>query len=295
MQGRIADFSIPDIFQLVSSQGKSGSLAIRGDDRDVLFYFSDGMIVDVQPDRRDPSGMLGRILTDAGVITVEELRRGLSEQVKSGKKLGEHLIEKEKVSRESLVRFLNLQLKETVFDVLRLKDGEYRFEGFAFHPSGVMGDPVRPDVILMEGMQFLDEFPRYRDKFPAGDFRVTRKKGIKIDPAALAPEERIVWKALDFSDEPTRVFRRAYLTAFEGIKGLHALLDRGIIEVSVPDQLLGGDRRSAIKEELAQRRRVFMFRAAIWLAGGLFVALWVFQTLLSPDSAWLFSSWAGFF
>ncbi len=295
MQGRICDFSIPDIFQLVSSQGKSGSLAIRGDDRDILFYFSDGMIVDVQPDRRDPSGMLGCILTDAGVITIEELRRGLGDQIKSGKKLGEHLIEKEKISRESLVRFLNLQLKEAVFDVLKLKDGEYQFEGFAFRPSGVMGDPVRPDVIMMEGMQYLDEFPRYREKFPAGEFRVARKKGIKIDPAVLAPEERIVWKALDFSDEPTRVFRRAYLTAFEGIKGLHALLDRGIIDISIPDQLMAGDRRGALKEVLARRQRIAVIRGALWTAGGLVTALWLFQIMLSPDSAWLFSSWAGFF
>ena len=295
MQGKIADFGIPDIFQLVSSQGKSGSLAIRGDDRDALFYFSDGLIVDVQPDRREPAAMLGRMLTDAGVITSEELRRGLSEQLKSGKKLGEHLLEKDKISRESLVRFLNLQLKETVFDVLRLKDGEYRFEGYAFRPSGIMGDPVRPDVLMMEGMQYLDEFPRYRDKFPKGDFRVARKKGLKIDPSALAPEERIVWKALDFSDEPVRVFRHAYLTAFEGIKGLHSLLDRGLIEVSLPDRAQAGDRRGIIREELARRYRIAIIRAILWAAGGLAMGAWLFQALLSPESAWLFSSWSGFF
>ena len=47
MQGKISDFSIPEIFQLVSSQGKSGSLAISGNDRITIFLFSDGRIVDV--------------------------------------------------------------------------------------------------------------------------------------------------------------------------------------------------------------------------------------------------------
>ena len=69
MQGKISDFSIPDIFQLVSSQGKSGSLAVRGADFETVFLFSEGMIVDVQPDRRDPSGMLGTMLVDAGLLT----------------------------------------------------------------------------------------------------------------------------------------------------------------------------------------------------------------------------------
>jgi hypothetical protein len=295
MQGRIADFGIPDIFQLVSSQGKSGSLAIRGDERDALFYFADGMIVDVQPDRRDPSGMLGRMLTDAGIITVEELKRGLAEQLKSGKKLGEHLLEKDKVTRDTLIKFLNLQLKETVFDVLKLKDGEYRFEGYAVRPSAIMGDPVRPDVLMMEGMQFLDEYPRYREKFPGGDFRVTRKKGVKIDPSALAPEERIVWKAIDFSDEPSRIYRRALLTEFEGIKGLHSLLDRGLVEISVADESKGSDRRGAIKAELDRRYRIAVMRGVLWAAAGIATALWLFNIMLSPDTAWLFSSWAGFF
>ena len=39
MQGKITDFSIPDIFQLVSSQGKSGSLSISGNDRVTVFLF----------------------------------------------------------------------------------------------------------------------------------------------------------------------------------------------------------------------------------------------------------------
>lgn len=176
MQGKIADFGIPDIFQLVSSQAKSGSLAISGNGRVTIFLFSEGRIVDVQPDRRESRSLLGTMLRDAGILTDSDLRRILASQGAGGKKIGELLVEKGKVSKEVLGRYLVLQIKECLFDVLTFSEGEYRFEGFAVRPAAWGGEPVRPDVLLMEGMQYLDEYPRYRGIFPPGDFLVTRKK-----------------------------------------------------------------------------------------------------------------------
>src|SRR5512143_1826466 len=220
MQGKIADFGIPDIFQLVASQGKSGSLAITGKDRVTTFFFSGGKIVDVQPDRRDSKSLLGTMLRDAGHLTDSELRRTLSEQGNGGKKIGEILVEKGRVSREVLARYLVLQVKECLFDVLTFREGEYRFEVAPVRPAEWGGDPIRPDVLLMEGMQFLDEYQRYRGIFPSGGYRIARKGKERVDPAALSEEERALWKSLDFSEDPDRVYRKACLTGFEGTKAL---------------------------------------------------------------------------
>jgi len=112
MQGKIADFSIPDIFQLVSSQGKSGSLTISGNDQSTVFLFLDGRIVDVQPDRRDSRSLLGTMLRDAGYLTDGELKRFLlARGTGAGKKLGEILVERGKVPKEIISRYLALQIK----------------------------------------------------------------------------------------------------------------------------------------------------------------------------------------
>lgn len=94
MQGKLSDFSLPEIFQLVANQGKSGALMIRGEERETVFIFSEGKIAEVQPDRRSRSEMLGTMLVDAGVLTDEELARILVEQEKTGKKLGELLVDR---------------------------------------------------------------------------------------------------------------------------------------------------------------------------------------------------------
>ena len=296
MQGKISDFSIPDIFQLVASQGKSGALYIRGDDRETVFLFADGLIVDVRTDKREPSGMLGSMLVDAGLLTREELRRILAGQERGGKKLGEFLVGKRVISGETLAKYLTLQIRESLFETLRLKEGEYEFEGFAVRAPTWMKFPVRADVLMMEGMQFLDEAPRYRAKFPPGEFRVFRKRGAKIDEDALPAEERAVWNAIEFSDVPLRIFRKACVTWVEGIKGLWLLMDRGLIDVGVVEvEEVQADPGRAVRKDIARARVLGVVRALLWASAAVVAAGWIYFILLSPRATGAFTGWAGFF
>ncbi len=296
MQGKISDFSIPEIFQLVANQGKSGSLSIRGGDRETVFIFADGGIIEVQPDRRAQSDMLGNMLVDAGYLTEEELRRMLADQRKAGKKLGELLVDNGTVSMEALSRYLHLQVKESVFEILTLKEGDYRFEGFAVRLPPWMKSPIRADILMMEGMQFLDEAPRFRAKLPAGDFRVLRKGNAKVDVAAFSPEERVAWDAIEFSDVPRRIFRKACITWLEGIKGLCLLMDRGLIDVTVAEtEEVRIDPGRAAREEIARARILGWFRAALWASAAVVVGGWIYVILLSPMATGAFTGWAGFF
>ncbi|HEY6072214.1 MAG TPA: DUF4388 domain-containing protein [Anaerolineales bacterium] len=294
MQGKLGDFGIPDIFQLISSQGKSGSLAIRGDERETVFLFSEGLIVDVQTDRREPSGMLGTMLVDAGLITGQQLRKMLATQEKGGKKLGEALVERDMISGETLARYLSLQIKESLFEALRHREGDYRFESFAVRPPVWMTTPVRADVLMLEGMQYLDEYPIYRAKFPDGDFLAVRRAGEKVDVSVLSEEERRVWKGLEFSSEPRRVFRKVGLTWFEGIKGLWSLSDRGLVEISAPREEQH-DPEAAFLEEKARIRNIGYLRAAAWFAVSVPLAAWIYAKLLSPAATGAFSMWVKFF
>jgi len=296
VQGKISDFSIPEIFQLVANQGKSGSLTIRGGDRETVFIFAEGGIIEVQPDQRAQGDLLGNMLVDAGFLTEEELRRILAEQEKAGKKLGELLVEKGKVSMETLARYLHLQVKEGVFETLTLKEGDYRFEGFAVRLPPWMKSSIRADVLMMEGMQFLDESPRYRGKFPAGEFRVFQKRDEKVDPMALPPEERAVWDAIEFSDDPRRIFRKACVTWLEGIKGLWLLMDRGLIQVTVAEtEEVRKDPELGLREEIARARILGWLRAALWASAAVVAAGWIYVILLSPAATAAFTGWAGFF
>ena len=147
----------------------------------------------------------------------------------------------------------------------------------------------------MEGMQFLDEYSRYRGIFPPGDFLVTRKKGERVDPYAFSEVERVLWKSLDFSDDPDRVYRKACLTGFEGIKGLAALLQRGLIEVAAKKAGALVDPGKRLRDEIAVRRRFDTIRMAVWGAAVAAAAVWIYRGLLARESFRVFAAWVDFF
>ena len=297
MQGAIADFSVPDIFQLISSQGKSGALTISCEDRATDFFFSEGRIVDVQPIQpgREHRSLLGVMFRDAGYITDGELKRVLEARGRGGgKKIGEILVDRGMVPKEVVSRYLVLQIKECLFDVLTFKEGTYKFEGFAVRPAAWAGEPIRPDVLMMEGMQFLDEYPIYRQKFPPGNYRVHRRKGERVDPYSFSELERLIWKALEFSDEPDRVFRKACLTGFEGIKAFSALNERGLIDIESA-AVTETDTVHRIREQLLFSRRLAWGKALLWAGAAVVVLLWIRKMFLSPAASEMFSGWAGFF
>jgi len=294
VKGKISDFSIPEIFQLVASQGKSGSLTIRGDERETIFFFADGMIVDVQPDRhRARHSLLGNMLVAAGYLTAQELPRILDLQNREGKKIGEILVEKGKITPEKLAKYLYLQVKESIYYSLRIEEGEYRFEVFAVRPPVWMASSLRADVLLMEGMQFLDEYPQLRGKFPSGKFQVARKRGVRIDPLALPEEERTVWNVVDYSPDPYRVFRKACLSWYEGLRALWGLWDRGLVEISGLEEERP-DARDVIRLSMSRKYAIGCGRAVIWTVTAVVAGSWVYTVLLSPSVTRVLAGWANF-
>ena len=203
-------------------------------------------------------------------------------------------MEKGKISREALAQYLNLQVKDSLYFSLRIKEGDYRFEVFAVRPPAWMATPISGDRLLMEGMQFLDEYALIREKFPPERFKVVRKWGVKIDPMALPPQEREVWGGIYFSSDPYQVFRKACLTWHEGLKALWGLWDRGLVEISPVDSETQDSGR-AVREDIARRFSIGCVRAAIWGLAAIVAGFWVYRILLSPPASHLLAGWAEFY
>jgi len=143
-------------------------------------------------------------------------------------------------------------------------------------------------------MQFMDEYPVLRQKFPPGDFRVLRKKEEDVDSDLFSGPEYILWKALAFSNEPARVFRKACMTVFEGIKLLSEFHDRGLIWIESAVES-DEDTVAPVYEKKRSLKWQSVIKAAL-LAGVLAaVLLWAAKLFLSSEESQFFRSWMGFF
>ena len=82
---------------------------------------------------------------------------------------------------------------------------------------------------------------------------------------------------------------------FEGIKGLAALLQRGLIDVYTAEPGEHVDSGRKLRDEIALRRRFDAFRMALWGAAVAAAAAWVYRGLLSQGAFRTFADWVDFF
>jgi len=170
LEGTIKDFGLPDIFQLIGLQRKTGMLALNNGLESVTVAFENGMVVMADSSARRLEDRLGNVLVKQGKLTRERLDEALSVQKQTLQRLGHVLASTSAITGKDLRDALQIQISQIVFRVFRWRDGRYQFtpsdsvdydrENFA---------PMSTDFILMEGIRMVDEWPIIEKKIPSFD------------------------------------------------------------------------------------------------------------------------------
>ena len=90
LQGTIKDFGLPDIFQLIGLQRKTGILTLSNDrDKEtVTVTFENGMVVMADSSGRRLEDRLGNVLVKQGKLSRERLEEALGVQKQTLQRLG---------------------------------------------------------------------------------------------------------------------------------------------------------------------------------------------------------------
>ena len=127
LQGTLQDFTLPDVFSLLALTKKTGALTVTADGKDGRVFFRDGLICLALSDaKRVP---LAARLVSAGLLDEEQVRQII--QQNSGSSLGvtEALVTSGHVEDRVLVALLREQIVDAVFELMRLDDGSFNFDG----------------------------------------------------------------------------------------------------------------------------------------------------------------------
>ncbi len=256
LQGTLKDFSLADIFQLISIQKKTGILSLTRDDQEIDVFFQDGMIVGAESKKAKADYLLGKLLVRIGAITQEELDIALEIQKNTMKRLGQILIEKNFISQEDLKEALKKRVLEIVYSVFRWRRGSYHFKPLtSVDYDRENFEPLSTESVLMEGLRMIDEWPVIEKKLNKPDivFRKTGKvaplKKNEVDAflveddfleekkADLPYEMEYVLGLVDGLSSVSEIVEKSKLIEFYTYRALYDLLEQGYIEptvISVP-------------------------------------------------------------
>jgi hypothetical protein len=137
LKGDLTSFSLHAILKTLAVEKKSGILQLgRGRARRAI-CFKEGNVVAATGNRKF---QLGQILFDEGLISREKLEDALNKANKSGKRIGEMLLQKGYVNQSILKGLIQHQIQKVVHALSHWKEGhfEYRDCSVEFDDRGII-------------------------------------------------------------------------------------------------------------------------------------------------------------
>ena len=257
LEGTIKDFGLPDIFQLIGLQRKTGLLTLKNEKDQVTVVFENGMVVNADSSTKRLEDRLGNVLVKQGKLSKERLEDALNTQKQTLQRLGHVLTTQSYITVKDLKDAINVQVSQIVFKVFRWRDGEYHFE-----PTESVDydrenfSPLSADFILMEGIRMVDEWPIIEKKIPSMDIvfkpavdphsievgggaEAESMGGVTPEPKRVAasssskirltPEEERIFRKVDGARTVQAIIDSVGMSEFDTCRMLFDLLNRNLI------------------------------------------------------------------
>ncbi|MHB1341490.1 MAG: DUF4388 domain-containing protein [Coriobacteriia bacterium] len=235
LEGNLKDFSIADMFRLLASGRKTGTLYLERSDAQGKVCFKKGRVFFASSNWHRES--LGRRLVKGAVISEKQLRQALGLQKiqkkeKADRRLGQILVDEGYLDAKVLENFIQEQINDTLFDLFRWEEGQLRFEADETAEEEDIGVSVSVENIIMESSRRLELWSRIRQKIPTLDteFVMASAPGDKSMEIHLKPRE---WMLLCYLHGGRSVQELVQLTGyndFETARILYGMYAAGLIE-----------------------------------------------------------------
>lgn len=239
LSGNLRDYTLPDVFRLVSLSGKTGVLRLHRADAEGSVWFQGGDVFFAQSDRRRQ--LLGQRLVTAGVIPRSALAQAVAMrelEPGGGRRLGEILVDAGEITLPVLEEFVQQQIQDTIFDLFAWDEGDFEFELLIAPPiEQDIGLSLSVENIVMEGARRVVEWTGAHGGPPATVvFRMASAPAEGTIDIELKPSEWRVLLLVDGTRTVGDIARDAQVAEVEVARTMRGLLDAALIEVVDADE-----------------------------------------------------------
>ena len=150
--GKLEEFQLSDLLQIISTNEKSGKLNLTRHDAQGVIVFRQGKIIYAA--NSSARETLGFLLLTADLITEQQLLEALEiqHQADEEKRLGSILVETGALPSEALERVVRTQLEKVLNEFMDWDKGFFKFERLDLPDRGEIGVDAE-DFILPEGLR----------------------------------------------------------------------------------------------------------------------------------------------
>lgn len=169
LSGNLKEFELPDIFQLIGQQNKTGRLVLQDGDRRASVVFSQGRIVAAATENSDTISMLAKYLIRAKRYPQVKVNEFINFCKGSAHIFADVLLRIQYISQDELLAVAQMAIEDHACELFQWRKGTYRFEPMASVTDSIVADiAFTADAITMEAMRRVDDWPRMLKELAAG-------------------------------------------------------------------------------------------------------------------------------
>jgi hypothetical protein len=233
LQGRLGNFLISDIIQMIGLSGKTGTLTLIEGWNTRTISFEKGRICYVAAGNKLPGlfEMLVRIgrLNRQQVETFKARRPGHSEEAMIQELVGRKLL-----SREDVDRCNELLLETAIYSLFLWRNCAFTFKANELVREGGVSVTVDGNHLIIEGTRRVDEWIQISPLVPSV-FMIFRQRPHLIE--RQVPEHlRRVFDSVDGRRDVTSIGRAVGLSQFDAAKALYELAEGRFVESIPPNK-----------------------------------------------------------
>ncbi|PJA29011.1 MAG: hypothetical protein CO189_03510 [candidate division Zixibacteria bacterium CG_4_9_14_3_um_filter_46_8] len=250
--GNLDAVPLIDVFQLLFGSKKSGTLeTINGNQRKKVCLKS-GMIVAAESS--EEKDLLGQLLVKRGDLDKKDLSRALTLQRKSGKPLGQILMEMNLFQDIEVNNALKLQVEEIIYSMFGWESGEFIFHEGRAPIKPELEVPLNPMNVIMEATRRLDEWGRIEDKLPPeNSILIGCVTNEPIDEEIrITKEEFSLLILIDGRKSFKQIIHESPFDRFTTARAIYRFVTSGLLTYSLPEPEApsGAEDPSSVLEDL---------------------------------------------
>lgn len=253
LEGRLGDFTLPDILRLLAFTGKSGRLWVSGAGVDARVDVLEGRLRDASADAARLG--LARRLLGQDLIDADTLGDALAslDELPTDLELARRLADSEALDTALLGDLAREQVVDALFELLRRTDGRFRFEAGMTESRGpsLLDLALPVDDVLDEVGRRLEAHAAIDERTGSADAVVTiSRPGRERAEVGLSPEGWTLLALVDGHRTVGDLVRLSGQGDYRTRRTLASLMDEGIVTVGDPESLPPGERLLAAHRAL---------------------------------------------
>lgn len=259
IEGTLAETTVPDLLRSLVRNAESGIVSLESMERHDHIYVSEGRIVYATSSDSDLG--LAEVLLRSGDINLSQYQTA-QERVVGSKRIGSVLVELGFLKPDELIRAVERQVSNIVWDTVAFRSGSYMVEFTSEFPHEILVLTINTERLIMDGIhrvvtwslieRGLGRRSRVLRQVPGSDSRVYH-----LD---LTEEENHVWSLVAETGTVESICDRSYLSNFGTCRTVWALLTVNLVEDAEASAIQ--EQRAAVADELELESEVEKYNSA---------------------------------